>query len=75
MQGVSAGSISGWGTKIPYGLRPKNQNTKQKQYCNKFSKDSFLNDYNEIPLHPYWDGCYREIDRSRIACSVVSDSL
>ena len=28
-----------WTTKIPHGLWPKNQNIKQKQYCNKFSKD------------------------------------
>ena len=33
------GSIPGWGAKIPHALGPKNQNTKQKQYCNKFNKD------------------------------------
>ena len=33
------GSIPGWGAKIPHAQRPKNQNIKQKQYCNKFSKD------------------------------------
>ena len=33
------GSIPGWGAKILYALRPKNQNIRQKQYCNKFSKD------------------------------------
>ena len=33
------GSIPGWGAKIPYALWPKNQNVKQKQYCNKFNKD------------------------------------
>ena len=33
------GSIPGRGAKIPHGLRPKNQNIKQKQYCNKFNKD------------------------------------
>ena len=33
------GSIRGWGAKIPHALLPKNQNIKQKQYCNKFSKD------------------------------------
>ena len=31
--------IPGRGAKIPYALRPKNQNIKQKQYCNKFNKD------------------------------------
>ena len=34
-----AGSIPGQGAKILDALTPKNQNTKQKQYCNKFNKD------------------------------------
>ena len=34
-----AGSIPGQGAKIPRASRPKNQNIKQKRYCNKFSKD------------------------------------
>ena len=34
-----AGSIPGWGARIPHTSRPKNQNIKQKQYCNKFNKD------------------------------------
>ena len=34
-----AGLIPGWGTKIPHASWPKNQNMKQKQYCNKFNKD------------------------------------
>ena len=38
----SMGSILGQGAKILYASRPKNQNIKQKQYCNKFHKD-FLN--------------------------------
>ena len=33
------GSIPGWGAKIPHASQPKNQNIKQKQYCNKFNKD------------------------------------
>ena len=33
------GSIPSWGAKIPHGSRPKNQNIKQKKYCNKFNKD------------------------------------
>ena len=33
------GLIPGWGGKIPHGSGPKNQNIKQKQYCNKFTKD------------------------------------
>ena len=33
------GSIPGQGVKIPQASRPKNQNIKQKQYCNKFNKD------------------------------------
>ena len=32
------GSFPGWGAKIPHAPRPKNQNTEQKQYCNKFNK-------------------------------------
>ena len=32
-------SIPGCGAKIPHALQPKNRNIKQKQYCNKFSKD------------------------------------
>ena len=38
-----AGSIPGQGAKIPHAPRPKNQNIKQRQYCNKFNKD-FKND-------------------------------
>ena len=34
-----AGSIPGWGAKIPHALQPKKQNIKQKQDCNKFNKD------------------------------------
>ena len=34
-----AGSISGWGAKIPRASQPKDQSIKQKQYCNKFNKD------------------------------------
>ena len=31
--------IPGWDTKIPHASQPKNQNIKQKLYCNKFNKD------------------------------------
>ena len=34
-----AGLIPGQGAKIPCASRPKNQNIKQKQCCNKFNKD------------------------------------
>ena len=36
-----AGSIPGWGAKIPHVSGPKKpkQNIKQKQYCNQFNKD------------------------------------
>ena len=34
-----AGSIPDQGIKIPHASGPKNQNVKQKQYCNKFNKD------------------------------------
>ena len=33
-----AGSIPGRGAKIPHASRPKNQDIKQKQYCNKTLK-------------------------------------
>ena len=33
------GLIPGQGAKIPHASQPKNRNTKQKQYCNKFNKD------------------------------------
>ena len=45
----SVDSIPGCGDKIPNTLRPKNQNIKQKQYCNKFNK-VFINDLNEKNL-------------------------
>ena len=35
----AAGSIPGRGAKISHASQPKNQNIKQKQYCNKFNKD------------------------------------
>ena len=38
MQG-GTGLIPGRGAKIPHASLPKNQNIKQKQYCNKFNKD------------------------------------
>ena len=33
------GSIPGQGAKISHASGPKNQEVKQKQYCNKFNKD------------------------------------
>ena len=33
------GLIPGRGAKIPHASWPKNQNIKQKQYCNKFNKE------------------------------------
>ena len=42
-----AGSNPGWRAKIPHDSELKNQNMKQKQYCNKFNKD--LNpDFKEL---------------------------
>ena len=38
VQGVG-GSVPGQRTKIPHALRSKNQNIRQKQYCNAFNKD------------------------------------
>ena len=34
-----AGLIPGREAKIPHASQPKNQNIKQKQYCNKFNSD------------------------------------
>ena len=34
----NVGSIPGQGAKIPHASLLKNQNEKQKQYCNKFNK-------------------------------------
>ena len=42
------GSIPGRGAKISHALQPKNQNIKQKQYCNKFSKDFKNGPHQEI---------------------------
>ena len=36
---VDVGLIPGQGAKIRHALWPKDQNRKQKQYCNKFNKD------------------------------------
>ena len=41
-----AGSIPGWGAKSLHASGPKNQNIKQKQYCNEFNKD-FKNGPNQ----------------------------
>ena len=48
-----AGSIPGRGAKIPHASRPKNQNTKQKQYCNKFNKD-FKNGPHQKKIFLMW---------------------
>ena len=37
---AGAGSIPGWAAKVPHAWWPKNQNRKQKQYCNKLNKNS-----------------------------------
>ena len=34
-----AGSLPGWGAKIPHASGPKIANIKQKQYCNKLNED------------------------------------
>ena len=36
--GGGVGLIPGWGVKISHASWPKDQNIKQKQFCNKFSK-------------------------------------
>ena len=45
-----ASSIPGQAAKIPHALRPKSQNIKQKQYCNKFSKDFKNGPHQKKPL-------------------------
>ena len=44
-----AGSISGWGAKIPHAPWPKNQNIKHKQYCNKFNTDFKIGPHQGFP--------------------------
>ena len=57
-----AGLIPGGGAKIPHASWPKNQNIKQKQYCNKFNKDlkkkklsEFLEWIMDPFLHTLWN--------------------
>ena len=44
----SAGSIPGWGSKIPHASWPKNQNIRWKQYCIKFNKNFKHGSYQNI---------------------------
>ena len=46
------GSILGQGAKIPWALRTKRQNTKQRQYCNKFS-EGFKNGPHNTHTHTH----------------------
>ena len=48
----AAGSIPGQGARIPHALQPKNQDIKQKQYCNKFNKDVKKNVLNTLYFNP-----------------------
>ena len=43
-----AALITGWGVKVSHALWPKEQNIKQKQYCNKFNKDFKNGSHKEI---------------------------
>ena len=47
-----AGSIPGQGAKISHASRPKNQNMKQKQYCNKFNKDLKQKTHEHFGIKP-----------------------
>ena len=68
------GSISGRGAKIPHALWPKNQNIKQKQYCNRFNKDfkngphqKILKKKKKAPCNAFF--CGREFEHAHfIAC-------
>ena len=44
------GSITGLGARIPHASWPKNQNIKQKQYCNKFNKDFKISPHQKTKL-------------------------
>jgi len=59
-----AGSIPGQGAKIAHASGPKNQNIKQKQYCNKFNKDF----NNETKLKRQ-----KEIDSGRVLEVVATE--
>ena len=48
------GLIPDWGAKIPHALWPKPQNIKQKQYCNKFSKDLKNGPHKKIIIIIIW---------------------
>ena len=52
-----AGLIPGQGAKIPHALGPKNQNMKQKQCCNKFSKDQ-KSKRNDLVLKYMWSSLF-----------------
>ena len=55
-------STLGWGARNPHALQPKKQNIKQKQYCDKFSKDfkngpyqkTYLKNIELLPSFMYW---------------------
>ena len=49
------GSIPGQGAKIPRASWPKSKNRKQKQYCNKFSKDLKKKKYSIKQMAPRSD--------------------
>ena len=61
-----AGLISGWGAKILPASGPKNQNIKQKQYCNKCNKDCKKKKKRRIgqPLRKV--GCEASEDKPRM---------
>ena len=54
------GSIPGQGAEIPHASGPKNQNIKQKQYCNKLNKD-FKNGPHQKILKKKKDGSQKEL--------------
>ena len=52
------GPIPGQGTKIPHASKPKTQNIKQKQYCNRVNKDFKNGPHQYIYIYIYmqwWD--------------------
>ena len=64
-----AGSISGQGAVIPHASWPKSQNIKQKQYCNKFSKDFKYYQVSlkvEVVLTDIWGKVLEEPSRRKL---------
>ena len=56
------GLTPGQGVKIPHTLWPKNQNTEQRQYCNKFNRDFKNGPHQKINRN----GSHKKINKNKI---------